>query len=121
MKSNQVQQLDASSFDPGVLSGLAPNSLEAAGLPSDFEGWLSQVEERIKSYAKRTAYAPHWVQGRTPDEAVELVAADEAAEEIARVVCELTDGAYLKLSPKHLHYGPRYIKERVLILMQQRI
>ncbi|VWC80878.1 hypothetical protein BLA39750_01188 [Burkholderia lata] len=121
MKSNQVQQQYASSFAPGVMSALGRNSLEAAGLPSDFEGWLSQVEERTKSYAKRTAYGPHWVQGRTPDEAVELVAADEAAEEIARVVCELTDGAYLKLSPKHLQYGARYIKERVLVLMQHRI
>lgn len=121
MKSNRVQQLHASSFDPCVMSALGRNSLEAEGLPSDFEGWLSQVEARIKSYAKRTAYAPHWVQGRTPDEAVELVAADEAAEEIARVVCELTDGAYLKLSPEHTQYGARYIKERVLVLVQQRI
>lgn len=66
MKSNQVQQLYASSFDPGVLSALARNSLEAAGLPSDFEGWLSQVEERIKSYAKRTAYAPIGFKGELP-------------------------------------------------------
>jgi hypothetical protein len=42
------------------------------------------VEENTGQYAKRTVYARHWLNGRTPEEAIALVSAEVASEYVAQ-------------------------------------
>lgn len=86
MNRNQVQQSRASWFNPGDLAAMGRSNLESVGLSTDFESWLKLVEERTGQYAKLTAYTRHWLNGRTPEEAINLVAAEVAAEEMAHQV-----------------------------------
>jgi hypothetical protein len=83
MNRDQVQQCRASWFNAGGdLAAMGHSNLESSGLSVDFESWLKVVEEKTGQYAKRTSYARHWLCGRTPDEAIDLVAAEVAAEEV---------------------------------------
>ena len=79
------------------------------------------MEEKTGQYAKRTAYARHWLHGRTPDQAIELVAADVAAEEIAQQVFRLSNEAARKINPQHFKFGAAHIAECVAVRVEQSI
>ncbi|MBB5546531.1 hypothetical protein [Paraburkholderia fungorum] len=121
MNRDQVQQSHANWFNPGNLTAMGRSNLEAAGLPTDFESWLKLVEEKTGQYAKRTAFARHWLHGRTPNQAIELVAADVAAEEIAQQVFRLSNEAARKINAQHFKFGAAHIAECVAVRVEQSI
>jgi predicted Zn-dependent peptidase len=119
MNRDQLQQCHASWFNPGNLTAMGCGNLESAGLPTDFKNWLKVVEEKTGQYAKRTAYARHWLNGCTPEEAIHLVATSQAAEECVQNVFYLSSEAARKGSPRHLQFGSAHIAESVVARSEQ--
>ncbi|RQR65445.1 hypothetical protein DIE18_03050 [Burkholderia sp. Bp9125] len=105
-------------FVPAELTKMGREKLLAAQLPTDFFEWFDLVEKQVKGYARRREYMVHWQQGRTPQEAIELVAADRVAEVIVREVATRCNEEYVKINPKHFKFGSAYIAERVAYLLQ---
>ena len=108
-------------FKPSNLTTLGRDNLRKAGLPTIFDDWIALVEAKLGKRAKRLDYDRHWQHGRTPDEAIELVAADKAAEEIAQEVFRRCNEAYQKIGPRHFKFGAGHIAECVAVIVQRAV
>lgn len=89
MNSDHVHLCRASWFNPGDLTSMGHSNLKSSASPGEFESWLNAVERKTGQYAKRTIYVRHWLNGRTPEEAIELVTAELAADEMAQRLSHL--------------------------------
>lgn len=106
-------------FNPGELTAMGRSNLEQAGLPIKFESWLTLIAVKLGGRVNPRRYALHWVDGRTIDEAIELVEADALARQIAGATLRRCGEARAEIATSHSRYLEQYIAERVVHEMQK--
>jgi hypothetical protein len=102
-----------------ILTEMGRCNLEQAGLPVIFEEWLKLVEKQLGHYPNHRLYRSQFTHGRTPDQAIELVKADIAADIILKEVLQRCHEEYLKINPKAFPFGSGHIAECVAIKLDR--